>query len=444
MALTRFIKPKSTEAPDSARLNAQQVSCLILSGGGGSRLWPVSTPQTPKQFLPLNPAMPLEPLLVSAARRVQALHPQADSSFKNQTFFLTGHAMAPQVVASLMAHQLDALAPHLITEPKARNTAAAIALALAYLNQHHPTETPQQDILVFLPADHAITDESAFRHALDVAIDAAVQHQSIITLGILPDAPETGYGYIQINEPVTVKTLARTEAVAVKRFVEKPTQSVAEGYVAGGDYLWNAGIFIVSRQTLLEAFIAHCTPLGNLLCQPEPHTAMLDAFETLDNISFDYAVMEQAEDVMVVPVSCGWSDLGSWDALADLAATSVNTHAEAQGELMDGNQRLGPMATADDAPAVIFESTQRVTVYQDDAPVSTGMASVNGKPMVLVGLKDCLVVDSPHGLLIMQRGTSQHVKQALTRLKALQAVPVSAPASAHKSSASSGTTKVLV
>ncbi|MBU6206782.1 MAG: mannose-1-phosphate guanylyltransferase, partial [Alphaproteobacteria bacterium] len=290
------------------------ITPVILSGGAGTRLWPMSTADRPKQFLPL---VGIETMFEATLARV------ADA----------GQFADPIIVANarheaLVRDQLGGRPARIILEPAARNTAPAIALA-ALLDPHAT--------LLVMPSDHVIADVTAFHAAVQAALPLVAQGW-LITFGIAPDAPETGYGYIQVGDALA------TGVHKVARFVEKPDVARAAQMIADGDHAWNGGIFLFQAQAFLGALSVHAPDMLHA-CQRamdgarhEGSTIHPDAegFMASPADSIDYAVMEKAAkeeqgSVAVVPVSMGWSDVGSWDALAALAGdtggdTNIFTH----------------------------------------------------------------------------------------------------------------------
>jgi mannose-1-phosphate guanylyltransferase/mannose-6-phosphate isomerase len=394
---------------------------IILAGGGGTRLWPLSSAQRAKQFLPLDPQRPGVPLLVSTLQRLHSFLPSPDHpDYTRSLWFVAGTSMASDLRECLLSHQMDAFSANLILEPEARNTAPAIALATAFIAQKASQDLSLSDdneVLIFLPADHAVADDAAFCLALDRACEQARLEQSIVTLGVIPTHPETGYGYIELEAPLTLSD--KPDALSANRFVEKPTLADAERYLASGRYLWNAGVFVATVSAMKKAFLHYAPRLGEVFHDAQPYNTLISRFASMLALSFDYAVMEHLQPLVVVPVSCGWSDLGSWDSLIDAAEGVHRGDANA-------NVTLGDNSLSD----VVFCDAHGVTLWQD-GQVKQGQAEqgINTRPVAIVGMEDCLIVDSPKGLLVMKRGASQHVKAALAQLSAtstsspLSAVP---------------------
>jgi mannose-1-phosphate guanylyltransferase/mannose-1-phosphate guanylyltransferase/mannose-6-phosphate isomerase len=339
---------------------------VILSGGSGTRLWPLSRTGRPKQLLSLTHEKTM--LQLTAGRAV-------------------GDRFGPPIVVANAAHadmidaqlaEVGVVAAPLILEPIARNTAPAIALAALSAD---PAE-----ILLVMPSDHVIADVPAFLRAVERAVPL-VEQGWLATFGISPDAPDTGYGYICRGEPLD-------EGVyRVERFVEKPDRATAEGYLAEGRYSWNGGIFLFEAQAYLDALATHAPAMlaaaraAIAAGRAEDRRLWPDAqaFRAAPSDSIDYAVMEKAERVAVVPVEMGWSDVGSWDALHAIAPQDG-----------DGNVHHGEVVAIDTVGCMI----------RSDGPL-----------VAAVGVKDLIVIATGDAVLILPRGSSQDVKRAVERLK---------------------------
>ena len=345
---------------------------VILSGGSGTRLWPMSTPAMPKQMLALTAA---ETMLQLTVQRAQGDRFDAPIVVANVQH-------AAMVEAQLQA--IDAAPQALVLEPVGRNTAPAIALAAIAAGSG---DAP----LLVMPSDHVISDVAAFHAAIHAALPL-VQEGWLVTFGIDPHAPETGYGWIKVGAEIS------GGVHRVASFVEKPPRSAAEAMLAAGDHAWNGGIFLFRADAYLDALALH-DPAILSACQQAMDAARregtrvypeAEAFAAAPSDSIDYAVMEKADRVAVVPVSMGWSDLGSWDALHEISDLDDAGNAHASG---DGGE-------------VIAIDTANCLVRSD------------GLRIAMVGVEDLIVVASGNDVLILPRGRSQEVKALIERMKA--------------------------
>jgi mannose-1-phosphate guanylyltransferase/mannose-6-phosphate isomerase len=344
---------------------------LILSGGSGTRLWPVSRKNLPKQFLSLTGEGTLFQQTVSRTRKL----PQVAS---------------PIVVASedhrfLAAEQLLELGIEdatIVLEPVARNTAPAIALGAMQALERDPDA-----LLLVLPADHLIGDTQSFTDAVQRALPAA--HQGwLVTFGIRPDRPETGFGYIRRAESIG------GDAFHVGQFVEKPGLATAESYLADGGYDWNSGMFLFKASRYLDELAEHAPEMHNTVRTAHASAKIdldfvrvdQDAFAKVPDNSIDYAVMEKTTRAAVVPVSCEWSDIGSWSALW-LAGIR-----DAQGNLREGD--------------TIAVNTNNSLLRSHDRHL-----------LATVGVDDLIVVTTPDATLVAHRDAAQDVKRVVDELK---------------------------
>jgi mannose-1-phosphate guanylyltransferase / mannose-6-phosphate isomerase len=341
---------------------------VILSGGSGTRLWPLSRAALPKQLLPL----------------------MGERTMIQDTVLRASFGAAPILLCNdghrfLVAEQMQSIgvAPQaIVLEPFGRNTAPAAAVAALLVDEQDP-----QGIVLLLPSDHVVSNEEAFRAAVKDAAAAAARGY-IVTFGIKPDAPETGYGYIQRGGPLD----GRVERV--QRFAEKPNKQTAQQYLASGRYYWNSGMFVFRADVLLSELNRYEPGLVES-CRAAIGAAKRDldfirldaaAFEKVKNISLDYAVMERTERAAVVPCDIGWSDVGAWSSL-----WSLKNH-DANGNAIQGD--------------VILHDTQNSFIRSEK-----GLTA-------LVGVKDLVVVVTDDAVLVADKAHAQDVKVIVDRLKA--------------------------
>ncbi len=364
---------------------------VILSGGSGTRLWPVSRSAYPKPFMRMGDGDSLLKKTLDRALRI-ADGGQVLTVTGRDYYFLTRDEYAQHPHADL-----DQL-PFLL-EPAARNTAPAIVLAAL-----HARESVGEDVvLLILPADHLIRDLDAF--AADAARAAALANDGwLVTFGIRPTHPETGFGYIRMGEAVDGGA-----GRAVAAFVEKPDMQTAESYVASGDYVWNSGIFCFRADALLAVAAAVCPDVlkaaqachAQAINHDSPVEFAREAFLAQPDISIDYAIMERAPKVAVVPATFDWSDIGSWKAMSDLEAD-----ADASGNRVRGQ-------------AILVES-ENCYIQSDTRMVAA------------VGVKDLVIVDTGDAVLVSHRERAQQVKLVVERLRATNHASASVHQTVHR------------
>lgn len=341
---------------------------VILAGGSGTRFWPASRKSNPKQLLAIG-KHPEQSLIAATVRRIEALCPP------ERTLIATGE------------HLLDATRRALpwlpessfLGEPMPRNTAPCIGWATAVARSRNDNA-----LVMVLPSDHHIGDEAAFRAAVELALSTA-RTGPITTIGITPTRPETGYGYVEAGEDIGVGV---RQAV---RFVEKPDRERAEEYLAGGRHFWNAGMFFFRADVMLEALKEHAPDVAagiERIAKDAGETRA--AFEQMPSISIDYAVMEKARPLAVVPASFGWSDLGSWQSAWELADKDAEGNA----------------ASADS-----------VLVRARDNLVRDLTRGEKKKLVALLGVQGLCVIETDDALLVMPREQSEHVREVVRALE---------------------------
>jgi len=345
---------------------------VILAGGSGTRFWPLSRANIPKQFLVLQGTTSL---LQATVNRLSGLLPS------EHIYVVTAAHQQAQTVTQLP----QVPASNVLSEPVGRNTAAAIGLAAWHLRAQDP-----EAMLVVLPADHAIADSVAFCVSLQQAAHAAAQADVLMTLGVQPTYPATGYGYIQVGTSLGLTTVPR--ACQVTRFMEKPQRHVAETLLASGNYLWNCGIFVWRAATIIDELRTHMPELAQrldaylaTLHKGASFDVLQEAYRQLPSCPIDIGVLEKSTRVGVLPVTWDWSDVGSWSALADLHPQDAA-----------GNVAVGSHISRD---------THNVVVYSPGRLVTT------------IGVSDLIIVQTDDVLLICAKDRDQEVRDMVQRLQ---------------------------
>lgn len=347
-----------------------KITPVILSGGSGTRLWPLSRKMYPKQFINLHADLTM---LQETVKRLAGLDINTPIVVCNEDHRFI---VAEQMRQSGFDH------PQIILEPEGKNTAPAIALA-AY---HDLAINGAESLLLVLAADHVIEDQQAFQQAIRLAAESA-KTGSLVTFGIVPLRPETGYGYIQYD------AIDGEDVYRVARFVEKPDAQTAASYLQAGNYLWNSGMFMFSAQQYLNELNAHQPEIAAITqasmqgVSKDLDFIRLDAatFARCPSDSIDYAVMEKTQHAMVVPLNAGWNDIGSWSSLWDVNNKDDN-----------GNSRHGDV--------MLFDSHNNLALSES-------------RLLAAVGVDNLIMVETKDAVLVASKDKSQEVKQIVDQLK---------------------------
>jgi mannose-1-phosphate guanylyltransferase len=347
---------------------------VIMAGGSGTRFWPASRKRKPKQFMDITGN---GPMLLETLERIGAL------ARDREIIIVLGREHRDEAGALLGNRPV-----HIVAEPMGRNTAPCMGLGAIYARS-----LGYADPLAFLPADHFVGDPKAYLEALQAAEEAA-RRGSIVTLGIVPTRPETGYGYIR-RESKALEA-GNLKSYRVSSFTEKPDLENARRYLAEGDYFWNAGIFVATPETIIDEINTYLPDLFDGLVQIEKllgteqfETTLEEVYTQLLPISFDHGIMEKTErEVYVVPCDCAWSDVGSWASLYELRSAD----RDAQQNLVDGQALL-----IDCEGSFVRGLGQRL--------------------VACLGIKNCLVIDTPETLLVADLDRSQDIRDIVEGLK---------------------------
>ena len=349
---------------DKTRRQMKNTHVVIMAGGVGSRFWPMSTPDFPKQFIDV-----LGVGRTMIQMTVDRLRPMCEADHvwvvTNRRYVETVKEQLPELPDS-----------NILAEPAARNTAPCIAYACEKIARRYPDAN-----VVVTPSDALVLDAEEWRRVVRVALDFTERSSNIVTIGIQPSRPETGYGYIKCRP-------SEEEVCKVEAFREKPDLATAQRYLMEGGYLWNAGIFVWNVATIGAALRAYAPQIMEIMDELKPHFYEADEREALERffplcekISIDYAVMEKSADIYTIPASFGWSDLGSWGSLRQ------NSERDA-----DGNALIGPRVEQHDCHGCVVHVSDMGRV-------------------VIEGLTDMIVAQKDDRLLICRLASEQHIKE---------------------------------
>jgi mannose-1-phosphate guanylyltransferase len=350
---------------------------VILAGGSGTRFWPLSRSKSPKQLMSILGG---RSMLQRTVERVIPLKPK-------RVFIITNTLQAEETARQIKEYQRS-IKIDVIEEPVGRNTAPAIGLAASIIARYDP-----DGMMVVLPADHYISDENEFQATLLRGKEAA-HNGYLVTMGIVPTRPETGYGYIEVD-----RDFRGAGPYPVKRFVEKPPIVKAMEYLDAGTFYWNSGMFIWRADVILDSIFSHMPGLSHALAKltfsddiwelVDLHAQIEEIYADIESESIDYGVMERSSNVVLLPAEFGWSDVGSWGALPDVLP-------------------------ADSAGNVIINTKGEVNIDSGSSIVYG-----NGKLVALVGVWDLIVVNSDDALLVCSKERAQDVRRVVDELKEL-------------------------
>ena len=346
---------------------------VIMAGGQGERFWPQSRRDMPKQFLSLTgDGKTLFQLTVERMRQL----------CRTEDIFVVTNARYCDIV---LRQEPQLPRENILCEPCPKNTAPALAFAAGVAAARYGDA-----VLLVVPSDHVIANQRLFADILREAADFAEASESLVTLGITPTYPETGYGYIRFGEKAAPDGPG---VYKVDAFVEKPALSTAKEYLESGNYLWNSGMFVWRASTFAAGLAAHCPPAAALLSairqadgRPDFEQTLGELFAQAEGISIDYALMEKADNIYTIPSSFAWNDVGSWNAIGTINPADP-----------DGNVLLGSVI-AEDCRAGTFVS--------------------NGRLIAAAGVEDIIVVETPDAVLVCDKSSAQDVKKLVARLKA--------------------------
>ena len=345
--------------------------CIIMAGGIGSRFWPVSRTNRPKQFLDI---------LGTGKTFIRQTYERFRPIIPAENFLVVTHASYKSLVQAEIPELAD---EQILLEPVGRNTAPCIAYAAYKLKMKNPEAS-----MVVTPSDHLVTDQHEFEKVIGEGLDFAEKHHMLVTIGISPNRPETGYGYIQIDTQDQIGPLNR-----VKTFTEKPTRDVAKMFLESGEFFWNSGIFVWRVEDIVKEFYQYLPELNQLFSSvlqdyntPNERAAIETIYPECRNVSIDYGIMEKAENVHVRCADFGWSDVGTWNSLYDHSPKDANGNAVA-GEV------------------VVYDTKNSIVRIPD------------GKLGVVQGLDDCIVVNTEDVLMICRRDEEQNIRRFVEDLR---------------------------
>ena len=351
--------------------------CVIMAGGVGSRFWPVSKTKKPKQFLDI---------LGIGRTLIQQTYDRFINICEPENILI----VTSQIYKDLVIEQLpDLPVNNILLEPERRNTAPCIA----YANYKIEAKNPNANIIV-TPADHLVLDTENFTKIINKSLEYTAKNDDLLTLGIKPNRPETGYGYIQICSDCIYDKISNTNIKKVKTFTEKPELKMAKVFYESGEFLWNSGIFIWSLKAIKKAFQSQLKSVDGLFKQgigiynTENESLFITrTYKKCKSVSIDYGIMENAKNVFVYPVNFGWSDLGTWSSLYE------NSKKDSNGNVKKGDNIL------------LYKTKNSIINVSND------------KLVVIQGLKDIIVAESDNVLLISTKKDEQEIRQIVNDVR---------------------------
>lgn len=349
------------------------ITAVIMAGGKGERFWPKSRISMPKQFLSLTS---------DGKSMIQQTVDRLKELIKIDNIYIVTNEQYKKLV---MEHIVDIKEDNIIIEPVSKNTAPCIALTA-----EHIAKKNKEAKMVVLPADHLIKSNDLFLDTIKEAFEVAEKDNNLVTIGITPNYPETGYGYIKLKKG-SVSEIQRN-VYEVENFVEKPTLEKAKEYLVSGDYLWNSGMFVWKVSTILQCFeellndvYKGIKKISNSIGTEEYDTILKEEFNKLPSESIDYGIMEKAKNIYVIPGNFGWDDVGSWLSLERINTTNQD------GNVVSGN--------------VISIKTRNSIIQGREKLIAT------------IGMEDIIVVDTEDAILICDKKNAQEVKEVINNLK---------------------------
>lgn len=351
------------------------LSCaVIMAGGGGTRFWPLSRMSAPKQLVKITGE---DVMINETIKHYDAVIP------RENTFIVTNEKQA-ELMDKVLFDEVDR--KNILIEPMQRNTAPCIIYAAMTLKKLYGDA-----VMAVLAADHHIGNVKEYERVLKLAIDTAKNTDRIVTIGLRPSFPSTGYGYIKYDKATPVSD----EVYGLEQFVEKPSLEIAKGYVESGNYLWNSGMFIWKASVILDYFkkllpdmYEKMESIFDTLRTDDEKSAIERVYPTLENVSVDYGIMEKAEGVYVIPADFGWNDVGSWDTLENVFDLDEN-----------GNVRIGDTELIDCEGSVFFDRSSKTRTAAG------------------IGLKNTVVVQTDDAILVCDKSRVQDIKKMVEKLK---------------------------